>query len=724
MLVVLLLVLSMSHAAELDAVLSCDGPGWAPGEAGVALVTDTEVRVEGSGAQRLTRDGSSPDTWSSLTHAAPLEVAGKELTLRGRLRTADVSGRAGLWVRVDGLEGPLAIDNMRRQPVAGTTDWQRVSVSVPLTAGARRIAFGSLLVGTGTLWMDDLELRVDGKPIGKLPRQPPELTVLDTDTEFDGDSGIHLTALSPVQVDHVALLIKAWGLVKYTHPAVLAGQHQWDYALFRMLPAVLEAGDASTAAAAIDAFIATLGELPASDTSIPEAVHLAPDLEWVDAAPEPLATTLRALWENRSSNGDNFVFGVGRGIGNPVFRNERSYPEPKLPDPGYRILALARVWTVVQLWSPYRDELDVDWHELLASAVSEAVAADSAEAYERWLLRVLGEVKDTHTNLWGGRPHQPPGGDCRASAEVRFLDGQAVVWRSEEEDLPVGSVIDTLAGRPVSDWVAEWRPMYPASNDAAQLRAIGQMLLTGECVPASLTGSHLGEPFALSVPRTERKPLAWTHDHGGGVQLLTDDIAYFAMSAADTVSAKDVLKAAKHSRGLVLDLRNYPSEFFVFSLGRHLVAEPTPFVRFSSVVAGTPGATTLGEPLRLTPKRPTYAGRVVVLVDETTQSSAEYHAMAFRQAPGALVVGSQTAGADGNVSGFPLPGGYRTMISGLGVFTPEGGRTQRVGIVPDIVVVPTAAGLAAGRDEVLEGALVELGVPRVEVADVAAWPVD
>ena len=106
-----------------------------------------------------------------------------------------------------------------------------------------------------------------------------------------------------------------------------------------------------------------------------------------------------------------------------------------------------------------------------------------------------------------------------------------------------------------------------------------------------------------------------------------------------------------------------------------------------------------------TAQEPHYAGKVVILVDEVTQSSAEYHAMAFRRAPGAKVVGSTTAGADGNVSQFPLPGGLRSMVSGLGVFYPDLKPTQRVGIVPDVVKRPTIEGIKAGRDEVLEEAI-------------------
>jgi len=102
----------------------------------------------------------------------------------------------------------------------------------------------------------------------------------------------------------------------------------------------------------------------------------------------------------------------------------------------------------------------------------------------------------------------------------------------------------------------------------------------------------------------------------------------------------------------------------------------------------------------------------VILVDETTQSSAEYHAMAFRAVPESVVLGS-TAGADGNVSTVPLPGGQSSYISGPGVFCPDKGPTQRVGIVPDIWVTPTIAGLRAGHDELIDAAIRHIRGPAV-----------
>jgi C-terminal processing protease CtpA/Prc len=45
------------------------------------------------------------------------------------------------------------------------------------------------------------------------------------------------------------------------------------------------------------------------------------------------------------------------------------------------------------------------------------------------------------------------------------------------------------------------------------------------------------------------------------------------------------------------------------------------------------------------------------------------------------------------------------MISGIGVFYPDKRPTQRIGILPDVEIKPTIAGIRSGRDEVLEEAI-------------------
>jgi C-terminal processing protease CtpA/Prc len=211
-------------------------------------------------------------------------------------------------------------------------------------------------------------------------------------------------------------------------------------------------------------------------------------------------------------------------------------------------------------------------------------------------------------------------------------------------------------------------------------------------------------PSRLS--NSEAGPIESTHDLPGETfRLLSKDVAYLKLSSIKSADVSHYIEAAMGTKGLVIDIRNYPSNFVVFDLGNLLGRQTTPFATFTNADLSNPGAFHRGATESLKPAEPHYAGKVVILVDEVSLSQAEYTAMAFRAAPGAVVVGSTTAGADGNVSSIPIPGGLRTMISGIGVFYPDGRPSQRIGIVPDIEIRPTISGIRSGRDEVLEAAI-------------------
>src|ERR1019366_7274688 len=150
------------------------------------------------------------------------------------------------------------------------------------------------------------------------------------------------------------------------------------------------------------------------------------------------------------------------------------------------------------------------------------------------------------------------------------------------------------------------------------------------------------------------------------------------------------------TRGLIIDIRDYPSDLPVYVLGGMLVTEPTPFAWFTHGDVANPGAFHWWQAVQLTPSAPHYHGKVVILVDETSQSSAEFHAMAFRAVPGAVVIGSTTAGADGDVSTVPIPGGLNSYISGLGVFYPDKRPTRRWGSFPTICFRRPLRGFALG----------------------------
>jgi hypothetical protein len=77
------------------------------------------------------------------------------------VKSEDIKDWAGLWMRVDGNKGKiLAFDNMQDRPIEGTLDWHRVEVTLDIDENAQNLAFGILLVGKGTAWIDDLNFEV------------------------------------------------------------------------------------------------------------------------------------------------------------------------------------------------------------------------------------------------------------------------------------------------------------------------------------------------------------------------------------------------------------------------------------------------------------------------------------------------------------------------------------------------------------------------------------
>jgi C-terminal processing protease CtpA/Prc len=166
-----------------------------------------------------------------------------------------------------------------------------------------------------------------------------------------------------------------------------------------------------------------------------------------------------------------------------------------------------------------------------------------------------------------------------------------------------------------------------------------------------------------------------------------------------------VMTALEKSKAIVFDLRNYPNGT-MYHVSTYLNAKPVTFSKFTKPDFAYPGM--LDTTYHMYTGRVNknyYKGRVLVLVNEETQSHAEFTTMILQTAPNVTVVGSQTAGADGDICWLPLPGGYRTAFSRLGVYYPDGRETQRIGIVPDVQVLPTIQGLIQGRDEVLEKAM-------------------
>lgn len=92
---------------------------------------------------------------------------GKRVRLSGYVKTENIDGWVGLWMRIDGKEQgkSLAFDNMQNRAIRGTMDWKKYDVVLDVASDATTVNWGIILDGKGQLWLDDVQLEVVGTDV-------------------------------------------------------------------------------------------------------------------------------------------------------------------------------------------------------------------------------------------------------------------------------------------------------------------------------------------------------------------------------------------------------------------------------------------------------------------------------------------------------------------------------------------------------------------------------
>ncbi|GGH16531.1 S41 family peptidase [Paenibacillus segetis] len=529
------------------------------------------------------------------------------------------------------------------------------------------------------------------------------------------------TVLSDDNIDDLFVLGKIWGYLKYYHPNVAKGDRNWDDELFLILPKVLEAKSPKKRDMILSDWIDSLGAY-ATDSNKPVEpyeIKVKPDLDWITKLnlEDKLETKLLNL-KIAKRTGENQYISINEGAGNPIF-TEEAFSDMNYPGVGYRLLSVYRYWNIIEYYFPHKNLIEEDWDNVLKEFIPKFVKASNEQEYKLTTLEIIARIHDSHAGLWEKNPTiNRYWGENYSPLVVSFVEDKLVVTSyynevlGKDTGLKIGDVITKINKKPVSKIVKEKLKYIPASNFSTQLRDIsGKLLRTND--------SHLTIDFERDGKAKESKLKMYSpsqldvaaydpfnpFNKQDYYSQIDPEISYIYLGNLMNENIPEISKKISNSKGLIIDLRCYPKEFTVHSLSALLLPQSTDFTAISMANTLEPGQF-LMVTLPTGKSNPEYfKGKVVILVNELTQSLAEFTTMALKTAPDATVIGSTTAGADGDMSIIKLPGGLTTAISGTGIYYPDGSETQRIGIIPDITVKPTIQGIKENRDEVLQKAI-------------------
>jgi C-terminal processing protease CtpA/Prc len=531
--------------------------------------------------------------------------------------------------------------------------------------------------------------------------------------------------LSNKEVEDLFVLGKLWGFLKYHHPAVATGKYDWDKELIRFLPSYGIATDKAQRNDSLLAWINRLGEVAACDSckdSTFKNIALRPDLSWIKPATfsKKLADKLLYIQANRQRGDQYYVrFFTEEDIHIASFEHENAYGAMAYPSLEYRLLALFRYWNIIEYWYPYKYNLDQPWDAVMKKMIPVMIAAGNASEYSKAIQQLIAAIKDSHASVQSktitedaGRYYMP--------FTLKFIEQKAVMVSiindtlAKKSGILKGDVLESIDGVSIKELVDNKKTLIAASNNGSFLNIVRSLLTKSRKETNELTIRRDGKLKKLTAYNYFSRSMLWIKpgtfslERDSSICRIGDSIGYVNLG---NLQRKDSLKLralAQSVKGLIIDNRQYPKTLSAGDLIGNIILQPNVvFTKFSSPCPGYPGLFPFSKPTGMGTEGTDhyFPGKIAILINEETQSSTEFQAMIFRMAPKAVLIGSNTAGADGNVALINLPGGIATYISGLGVYYPDGRETQRIGIVPDIVVHPTIKGFLDSRDELLEKAV-------------------
>lgn len=517
------------------------------------------------------------------------------------------------------------------------------------------------------------------------------------------------------ETENIAVFCKMWGFLKYYHPEVAKGETDWDKEFISRINTVTSLSSKQEISDYYMDWIKSLGKVEKCkkcDNNAQKDQNL--DLSWINneaSFSDKLIKKLNYIRENRNQGRNHYVQ-QNLFVGNTSYTNEKEYVDSVYPSLELRLLSLARYWNIINYFFPYKYLTDQNWNDALPEMIPKFKYAKDTVSYHMAIMELVGKVDDSHA-IFGTKYTFEYFGYKWAPFKFKIIDNKVIVTGFYNDslcarnDIIHGDIFLSVDNKNIEEIIAERLKYIPGSNYPTKLRNFSYAIFNGNKDSVIVTFQRNGINHEKYLYRYTFNEFNYEYNEDSEVlsSILDNNIGYVNMGILEKDNVKQVLNSLKDTKAIIFDVRNYPKGT-MYDIANFLNKGSVPFAKFSKPDMKYPGTFKIVESYNCgTDNRDHYKGLVVVLFNEETQSHAEFTVMALQTAPNVICIGSQTAGADGNVSQIVLPGNYKFYMTGIGVYYPDGRETQRIGIVPDIEVKPTLAGIIMEKDEVLEKAI-------------------
>jgi len=388
-----------------------------------------------------------------------------------------------------------------------------------------------------------------------------------------------------------------------------------------------------------------------------------------------LTEKLKFIEANRHQGKKYYVSVVHKNVGNIKVTNEIEFKNFDWKNEDLRLLTLFRYWNIIEYFFPYKYQTDTNWDEILKKMIPKFLNPIDETDFHLTMLELIVSIDDSHggfaptdkTNTFFGYYWIP--------AKFKLIDGKAIITGfyndtlAKTDDLKIGDIITKVNNQEVGTIFKQKEKYLNGSNISRKKANAYYSIFNGSSDSVQIEFVRNDKTFNKSIKRYLFKDFNYNwKKEGEKHKILDGNIGYVNMGTIKIKDVADIMENLKDTKAIIFDIRNYPNGT-LYSIANYITSKRNDFYKVTYPDLTYPGkfiwrnGRQCGKNGELK-----YKGKVVLLVNEKSQSHAEFTTMSLQTGDNVKTVGSQTSGADGNVSRIEMVGAYKTAISGIGIF--------------------------------------------------------
>jgi C-terminal processing protease CtpA/Prc len=657
---------------------------------------------------------------------------GKRVRLRSAIRTeGNNKGRAQMWLRVDrktekGAALTGFFDNMDDRPVVSDR-WGYYTIDGIVSSDAATLNIGFLLYGSGKTWVDDVSIEVtgDAKIVNEAPRPISSRGLLN-----------------------IIAFTRLMGYVRHFHPSDQAAKTDWDRFAVEGIRQIEGAKNRKELAKKLNnifkpvapSVLVHLGSTPPMPSPPLSATK---GLTWRHLSFKPGGSGIykserieveRKAGDTPGDAFDYFTADLGEGLSATIpviVYGESSGTNPNRDsqmtassdsaelfsgnDRAVRLAAISLSWNIFQHFYPYFDVVKADWKSVLPKFLKMAAIDKDEEDFAKTLRRLVGQLQDGHGFIDNGDRNRyiPP-------VTLGIVDGKVLVTYIAEpiEGLNLGDAVLAVDGQPIERLLSEkGQEVSSATPQWKRFQVLSDLL-----------GGVKDQIVQIEIERW-RKPEEKSRislkcdtrvDPNYGLSSINDKrhakvaeiepgIFYLNIDQLNDKDFNESLPKLAQANGIIFDFRGYPLRLGPENFLSRLTETTMKSASWLVPLVTEPDRRNMkfdgNREWEVKPAAPYLKAKKVFITDGRSISRTETMLGIIENYKLGEIVGETTAGTNGNINSFKLPGDYEVLFTGMKVLKHDGSRHHGVGIIPTVKVNRTRAGVAAGKDEFLEKAL-------------------